>query len=208
MKNKLPTLLSCIVILVGLIVIIGWFMDISLLKSIMPNWVTMKFSTAVSFVLSGILVLTLSVYQEKKLSITPVIILMCSTFLLMIKATLFFSIVVGLNTGIETLFVKEAAGAVQTTSQGRASLVTMLNFVLIAIVGILWLANQEKTTLATQTIGGIITLVGVVASIGYGLNMPALYYSFPDVSTAMAIHTALLFILLGIGLLHLPKNSA
>src|SRR5437667_459646 len=45
---------------VGLAVLIGWIMDIPALTSLIPNSVTMKFSTAVSFIFTGVSILIIS----------------------------------------------------------------------------------------------------------------------------------------------------
>jgi len=42
------------VALTGVLVMAGWVFDIQILKSILPTWVTMKFATALSFLLSGL----------------------------------------------------------------------------------------------------------------------------------------------------------
>ncbi|MFQ5586088.1 MAG: hypothetical protein ACE5GF_04615 [Thermodesulfobacteriota bacterium] len=49
---KISRLLGIIVTLTGLMVMVGWIIDIPILKSILPHWVTMKFSTALSFMAS------------------------------------------------------------------------------------------------------------------------------------------------------------
>src|SRR6476659_5426386 len=44
---------SLFTVLVGLLVLIGWALDSSLLKSVLPTLVTMKVNTALAFVLAG-----------------------------------------------------------------------------------------------------------------------------------------------------------
>ena len=53
-KRKIAKGLSLVVIIAGIMVITGWILDIGILKSISPAWVSMKFDTAIAFVLSGI----------------------------------------------------------------------------------------------------------------------------------------------------------
>ncbi|MBS3176658.1 hypothetical protein J4457_05480 [Candidatus Woesearchaeota archaeon] len=52
---KIAKILAFIVMLGGVIVVIGWILGVPLIKSIMPQWVAMKFSTAISFFLSGLI---------------------------------------------------------------------------------------------------------------------------------------------------------
>jgi hypothetical protein len=53
-KRKIAKVLSLIVILAGIMVITCWIFDISILKSVSPAWVSMKITTAITFILSGI----------------------------------------------------------------------------------------------------------------------------------------------------------
>ncbi|NEQ22945.1 MAG: hypothetical protein F6K28_28090, partial [Microcoleus sp. SIO2G3] len=45
---------GAITFFVGLIVLIGWLFNLSILKSVLPNLVTMKANTALAFLLSGV----------------------------------------------------------------------------------------------------------------------------------------------------------
>jgi uncharacterized membrane protein len=39
---------------IGILVLLGWWMEIAWLKSLSPNWVSMKVNTAISFVCAGL----------------------------------------------------------------------------------------------------------------------------------------------------------
>ena len=54
----------------GLAVMFGWFFDIQALKSILPFWVTMKFSIAFCFLLSGISLYLIAKFQKEEETIT------------------------------------------------------------------------------------------------------------------------------------------
>ena len=113
--------------------------------------------------------------------------------------TLFFSAIFQIRTGAEDLFIKEAAGAAKTVTPGRPSLPTMFNFILIAAAGILTTLNPGNLRLKLRIIGVIVGLIGAMAVVGYCLNAPHLYYYIEGVNSAIALHTAVLFMLLGIG---------
>src|SRR4030043_106065 len=53
-KRKTDKMLAAVVGIAGVVVMLGWIFDIGVLKSISPHWVSMKFDTAIAFVLSGI----------------------------------------------------------------------------------------------------------------------------------------------------------
>jgi nitric oxide reductase large subunit len=80
-------------------------------------------------------------------------------------------------------------------------LATMFNFILIASAGILTTLNPSNLRSKLKIIGVTVGLIGTLAVVGYCLNAPHLYYYIEGVNSAIACHTAALFIVLGIGFL-------
>lgn len=184
-------------LIIGIIVMVGWLFNIQFLKSILPFFVTMKFTTAMSFLASGIILYFAADSERKDVSIIG---LPIATFiLLLLMSTLLASVIFGINTGVENLFVKEGSDAVHTTVPGRPSAGTMAGFILIGIVGLIGMNQIEEKRIVYKTIGGITGIIAIVALLGYVLNIPGLYYSIPGKSTAMAVHTAISFLILGAG---------
>ena len=206
MKNsKIIKALSIIVIIISVLVMIGWFLDIEILKSILPTWVTMKFTTAFSFFLCGIALYLSSIKSsgfggvEWGISLT----VLC---ILLIMGTLLISSLMGVQSGIEGLFVKEHLGAAYTTVPGRPSFGTMLAFTLVAIAGLVRIMDVRRAS-KFLIIGSIVTFLGAISLVGYIIGVPFLYYAIATFSTAMAIHTAILFVLLGSALILLSKSK-
>lgn len=205
--NTYPMLIGLLVTGVGFVVMIGWIFNIGILKSILPIWVSMKFTTALSFSLSGIILYLiqsmLNGNQEIPSLILPVPVLLI--FLLM--GTLLISNLLGMRTGIEDLFVQDSADAVKTTVPGRPSLGTLVNFNLIAVAGLM-VIYQANRIVILHWLGWVILGIGGIAILGYLLNTPVLYYFIGGWSTAMAFHTALLFVLVGVGMCLLTPGKA
>jgi cytochrome bd-type quinol oxidase subunit 2 len=197
--NGCAKALSFIVTAGGLTVIAGWIFDIGVFKTISPAFVSMKFSTAFSFVASGISLYFLVRTHEEELEKAQVALSITSFTLSLLMGLLLFSVIFGIDTGIENLFMREI-GAVKSVVPGRPSLPTMVNFLLIAFAGILALLNPERPAPRLKIVGIAVCAIGAVAVAGYILNAPLLYYYVPAVNSAMAIHTALLFVLCGMGL--------
>ena len=84
---------------------------------------------------------------------------------------------------------------------------TMVNFILIAVGGLLVILNPQRHKKSLLVLGWIIALVALAAVAGYLINVPSLYYAFEDISNAMALHTAILFVLFGIGFILLAKDQ-
>jgi methyl-accepting chemotaxis protein len=196
-------ILAGIISLSGITVMLGWIFDVPALKSILPIWVSMKFITAVAFLISGVILLLLNV--QNKGDVSKIVILVLSFALLLLMVTFFVSLFTGISTGIENLFVKEAAGTVRTTVPGVPAVPTIFCFILIALSGVFysWKDEPQKYYLFL----GIITLLlGALAVMGYIFGVPYLYYNFPGY-TAMAIHTAILFVVCGLTLILRGINS-
>lgn len=204
---KIAKSLGIVVSVVGIAVMAGWILDIGILKSILPFWVTMKFTTAFSFFISGITLYFIVDLVENESEISKVILPITLLIILLLMATLLISTFLGIRTRIEDLFVREAGISVMTVTPGRPSVGTMINFISIAIAGFFAMFYLKKSKPKLKIIGGIICIVGSMAIIGYVINLPFLYYAIEGASTAMAFHTAILFILVGMGLLLLPGSK-
>ncbi|MGD0078674.1 MAG: hypothetical protein ABSB91_08645 [Sedimentisphaerales bacterium] len=200
-RKKTAKILSLAVILAGFTVIIGWFFDIRILKSIAPAWVSMKFDTAIAFVLSGITLYFIVRAAEGEFDKAQVALSITSLLIILLMGTLFFSAVLEIRTGAEDLFIKEAAGTAKTVTPGRPSMPTMVNFLMVAAAGILTTLNPVNLRTKLRIIGLIIGSVSALAIVGYIVNKPVLYYYIEGINSAVACHTAALFMVLGIGFL-------
>jgi signal transduction histidine kinase len=183
---------------VGLIVVTGWIFDIPALKSILPHQVTMKFSTAISFVFSGIILYFVSKHCAGKIGNGQIAIPVSGLVVFLFMASLLATSIVGAPNGVEQLFIQER-DTVKTTLPGVPSIPTIISFLLIVVTGIVSLNNSYKLR-PIKYIGYTILAIGVVSLLGYLVDQPTLYYYIENVSTAMAIHTSVLFALIGYAL--------
>lgn len=204
-KRKLAKAVALVVVVSGMTVMAGWIFNIPVLKSISPSWVSMKFDTALAFVLSGITLYYIAKAKEGEFDVAQVVLSIASLSIILLMGILFFSALFGVRTGAEDLFVAEPAGDVKTVAPGRPSIPTMFNFILIATAGIFTILHSERLISYLKILGFIVGLIGAVAVVGYGMDAPRLYYFIDDVNSAMACHTAILFVLLGTGLVCLSN---
>jgi hypothetical protein len=200
-KRKIAKGLSLIVIIAGVVVIIGWIFDIGILKSIYPTWASMKFHTAITFVLSGITLYFIVRAFEGEFDKAQVVISITSLLIILLMGLLFFSAVLHIRTGADELFIKEKIVSEKSIAPGVTSLFTMFNFLLIGVAGILTILNPGKSRLKLKIIGLFIAAVGATAILGYIIDVPLLYSYIEGVNSAIAFNTAALFVLLGIGFL-------
>jgi hypothetical protein len=197
--NLLVKILSLFVTAAGLTIMAGWIFDIGVLKSLSPSWVSMKFSTAVAFAASGVSLFYIVRVLEGEFDMAQIVLSLASLTITLLMGVMFFSAVFGIPTGIENLFIKET-GEIKSVVPGRPSVPTMINFLLIALAAILTLQHPVRLRPKLKTIGIIVGLTGALAAAGYLFNAPLLYYYIAGVNSAMALHTSLLFVILGTGL--------
>jgi hypothetical protein len=189
------------VIIAGILVIIGWVFDIGVLKSMSPAWVSMKFTTAIAFVLSGITLYFIVRAIEGEFDKAQVVLSITSLTIILLMGLLFFSAVLKVHTGVEDLFIKETNVAPMSVVPGRPSIPTMFSFMLTGAAGILTILNPDKSRSRARIIGLIVGAIGAVAIVGYIIDAPILYYYIKGTNSAIACHTAGLFVLIGIGLI-------
>jgi hypothetical protein len=201
-------MIAVTVSMAGLVGMLGWYFGIQALKSVHPAMVTMKFSTALSFFLSGITLFFIPQSLSGRASVAQAVLPATTLVVMLVMATLLASSIFGLETGIEGLFIEEEASAVKTTVPGRPSLVTMADFVLFAAAGMSSLVRHRGQRKLLFASGVFIAATGVAALTGYVLGVESLYFSWPGVSTGMALVTAFLFTLAGADLIIISGGAS
>jgi len=204
--TNLTRIFALAIIIIGIVVIIGWLADIDTLKRLVPTWVTMKFSTALSFLMTGIIVGLLNESRNRNNEFAKIFLFAPIMIILFFMATLLVSTIAETSSGVSSLFIKEdPAAALGSVKAGTPSVGTMINFLLIIGVGFTYLIARKEYTKYLTICGAIIIALGIIALIGYAIENPSLYYQIEGFSGAMALHTAIAFILSGIGLILLGK---
>ena len=196
---------------IGLVVLIAWIYDIPQLKSIIPDAPSMKFSTAVAFICSGVaiyFVLELLTSKHRIPSAASQVILPAAILIIILfMSTHIASAVLSRPSGIDNLFVKEAQDTPFTASPGRPSGVTMTNFLLIAVATTFAITQHSSMKKILSIMGIVIGLSAAIALIGHAVGVPILYYALEGVTTGMAIHTAVLFLVVGLTFVFLSRKT-
>jgi PAS domain S-box-containing protein len=196
---------SVIVILVGFLVLLGWSLEIAFLKSPIFQGSTMKANTAVGFILAGIS-LGLQTFRRQSVLITS----LTQGCVILVSTIGFLSLCQYLfqwDLGIDELLFEDLPISPNTVYPGRMGDNTALNFVLTGLA--LWLNGQKtrRSYYVAQIITSSAALIALLALVGYAFNVQ-IFYRFIFYSTSMAIHTALTFLVLCIGILSLQRNYA
>lgn len=183
-------------IVIALCVLSGWFLNIELVKSLGPGLSTMKFNTAFSFLLVGLALWGISRMGQpaKFLSWTFV----TSAVVLLGGILTAFQYLLGVDLGMDQFLIPDAQTA-DADYPGRMSIATALNFCLVGGALMLIHVDRLRAQKGAQVIALVVLLISLVALVGYLLK-PASLYQFAWFQS-VALHTALLFFLISIGVL-------
>jgi PAS domain S-box-containing protein len=185
---------SGFVVAVGLLVLLGWLFDIAALRSILPGLATMKANTALAFVLAGVSLWLAHTRRENQR--IYLIARACAILTALIGLLTLSEYVFSWDLRIDQLLFRDALTP-ESAHPGRMSPVTALNFSLLSISLLLLDRSQYRRLMEAFTI--IALIISVLALLGYAYGVPSLYQFFPYVS--VAIHTALTFAILCLGIL-------
>ncbi|MBW4441255.1 MAG: hypothetical protein KME10_08495 [Plectolyngbya sp. WJT66-NPBG17] len=207
-SQRVARISSGIVILVGCLVLIGWSLDLSVLKSVVPGAATMKANTGLSFLLAGV---SLGLQTRKRQnSLTARIAKGCAIAVSTIGLLTLSQYLFGWNLGIDELLFRDQPISPATSYPGRMGVNTAINFTFIGSA--LWLFNQrspQRTKVdriaIAQGLTAIASLIVLQAVVGYAYNV-RVFYKISEFATSMALFTAISFVILGAGLLALKRD--
>jgi PAS domain S-box-containing protein len=181
---------------VGIIVLMGWAVDIGIVKSLGPNLASMKANTALSISLAGISLWFLVDQSRSKWKSR--LGYGCATLLLLIGILTLCEMVFSVDLGIDQLLFPEAVLSSNTFSTNRmggntAACITLIGLSLLLIDLRIWRARISQSV---ALVSGVISLFAVV---GYVFSVQALYTM--HLFAGMAIHTAITLLILSLGIL-------
>jgi PAS domain S-box-containing protein len=178
--------------LLGAVVLLGWYTKNVTLIQVLPSFVPMQYNTALGFLICGmgLLIITLKPgFWAKILGGLPVL----------IGGLTLFQYIFNAGLGIDQLLMEHYI-TVATSHPGRMAPNTALCFVLTGLA-ILVMGHKKSFRLRPLTgglLGSVILALGAVAFFGY-LSGIETAYGWGNL-TRMAVHTALGFVALGIGI--------
>ncbi|MBH8574344.1 response regulator [Nostocaceae cyanobacterium CENA369] len=211
---------SAIAILVGVLVLLGWNFHIEVLKAGFPgSAATMKANTAFCFVLSGISLWLLQkgkdnqfdLDREKKTRVNKedsprryvfyfLLSRLFAAAVALVGLLALMQYLFGWNLSINELLFRDSPSTVTTFRPGLMGLNTALNFILISkAIDLLASQKNHRSYWYAQIIGLLAALISLQAIIGYTYKVQVLYGIAPY-TTSMALHTAVTFILLCVGI--------
>ena len=180
----------------GTLVLVGWALDLPVLKALVPGLATMKPNTALCFVLGGI-ALGLRVTPRDSMA-TRWIAQLGGAVVLVIGVATLAEYVFHVDLALDALLFREPHPALGSPYPERMSQATALSFT-CAGAALAWL-DARRAQAATQALALVVALVSLTALVGYAYGVRALYAVDPF--SYVALHTAL-----GLGALELRMGA-
>jgi len=179
-------------LVLGFVVLLGWYTHTVTLIQILPTFVPMQYNTALGFLLSGLGILAL-VYER------PQLVLVGGGLVVTIGTLTLIEYIFGVDLSIDQLLMEHYIET-KTSHLGRMAPNTALCFTLTGITILMFrgMVHFKQCTLITGVLGSLILGLGIIAFFGYFANLESAY-GWGNL-TRMAIHTAFGFMVLGIGL--------
>jgi PAS domain S-box-containing protein len=177
---------SFVIFLLGVTVILGRLLDITLFKGVFTGYISMKFNTAICFILLGS---ALFLQTCKSTGICKLVIITFSSMVFVFSLLSFFEELFHYNLGIDQFFIRDHE--INRTTQvypGRMSPITAICFILLSTVLLSIKSEKNNFKIINQVLLHICTLISFIAILGYLFNTPEFYKL--TFLTSMAIHTA------------------
>ena len=197
--KKASKILALIVVAFGMFAVLGWFLNMPILRGEFSGYVGTKLNSAIIFVMAGcslyILNRDLNPTEKTITSILASIIIICSSLTFIEYAT-------GINIGLNQLFSNFIPGGLSVLTKSR--MLSSINFILMGIA--LLMASYKYKIRWIQIfilIYGFIALLGLSSYFYGSSNAFAI-----DLLVQMALLTSLIHILLSIGILCLFPDQA
>ncbi|MCW5878983.1 MAG: PAS domain-containing protein [Anaerolineales bacterium] len=185
-NKDLPKKISLLVLGVALLVLVGWWLQLRVLTSILPGLPSMKANTALGFILLGgaLYLREMRLPQTRWWKLLALLSLVFASLLLS-------QFVFNLNLGIDQALFPDNFGDVQEGLPGRTSAPTAVAFVLLALA---MLTENRLKDRHRQTMILVVLLLGLSVFFSYPFSW--VYGTSLFSYTGMALHTSVLIVLL------------
>ncbi len=192
----LSKMFGILTFLIGCVVLFGWFSHIAILKSFFPDIVTMKFNTALCFILLGFSLWLLQMRDNGKITIATARACLVVVFIIVILTA--FEYIFRTEIGIDEFFFPEDPNPVFTVHAGRMAIHTLVSFILIASALFLLSKRKKVGCCLAQSFCILPLIISVFSIIGYIYGVKFFYFSGYGF-TPMAIPTAVAVFLISAG---------
>jgi len=177
-----------IVFILSILDITGWVFNITLLKSIMPQWIPMKIISAVCFIITAsALVIVKANLPAVLKKIVPRVL---AIFLILVSLTTLYVYLHYIRTGHESTLTELSYLTFYTAPESRMAFLTACNFFIIGCIVILLTVDETKTDDLAHFLIIPVALVSYFIPVSYILNI----YSVTELENVpVALNSGLAF---------------
>ncbi len=194
--RRIPAIASGVAVLVGCLVLVGWTFDIELFKRIVPGLNAMNPISAVSFILAGLSLLLLRDERVDRRRLRAAWGLASVVALIgLLKSAQFL---IGWEFGVDQLLFREKLD-LGSQIPNRMGYVTAINFLLLGGALLLLGRRTRRGFQPAQYLALAAALTTFLPILGYAYGVDLFYGTISYL--AIALHTALMFIVLSVGIL-------
>jgi two-component sensor histidine kinase len=188
--QTLRLVLCALLVLLGAAVALGWWFNVPVLKSVLPGFSTMKFNTAVGFMLTGI-GLGLCCSRGLARPLAAVVGLLVAA----LGAATMLEYAFDVNLGIDEMLFHDSGTLIGSGHPGRMSLLTAFAFTVLGpAILLLALATHRREIIIAHGLAMLAGAVSVLAAAGYAFGAEAFwglgFYTFIAVHTAAGLLVA------------------
>jgi PAS domain S-box-containing protein len=186
---------GAILVATGMLVLLGWWLDIGLLKSLRPDLASMKANTALALVLAGLAVAQVHRTRWPE-AVWPTVVL--GTLVALLGGLTLVEYTLGVDLGIDEILTRDR-GSVYTSSPGRMAPVAALSFLTMGAALVLASRQSRPARWGAQALTLLVMTLCFV-------NMVSYVYGAGDPfglarHVHVAFHTLVAFLILCTGLL-------
>ena len=195
--NWLAAIAAMLTTALGVLVLVGWALQIDILMRVLPGLVAMKPNTAFGFVLAGAALYLLrpqacSVPRKRAGQIV-------ASFLVLLGTATLSQYLTGFDLGIDRMLFAERPGAPLTLHLGRMAPNTAVTFILVGLALLFLDFETRRGWRPAQLLSLAGAFVGLVCILGYAYRVTAFYRVAS--ATPMALHTSVGFFVVSMGVL-------
>jgi PAS domain S-box-containing protein len=192
--EKCIRIASLFIAILGMAVVAGWMFNIPLLKSLIPGYVSMKFNTALSFIL---LAITLFLHTSKSNFIYRKLIILFPLIVFLVGMISFLEELFHFDLELSLMHIGDSMlYPINQSYPGRISPITAFCLILMSWVHLTIKSKITTFQMINQFLLHICTLTAFIVILGYLLNTPQ-FYRFTFL-TSMALYSAIITFLLSI----------
>jgi PAS domain S-box-containing protein len=173
---------------IGLLVLVGWILDVALLKAVVSGWTPMKANTAVGLVLIGVALSLPAGPLSRGASFGAAL----------IGGLTVAEYAFGWDLGIDQLLFRDRTLVPGLLAPGRMAVNTATNFVLLGSASVLWGRPGRGARIGAEAFAVLAGLIALLGLYGYLLGVSDFVHPLPRYST-MAAHTAFAQFVLAVG---------